>query len=245
MSIIRIGAVPFNPHHDGGVADFSPKVGAPRGKPDNRRTKTTTSKIRLTESKPAGRDVPLQQWWVIPPDFDLTHATCDKSARSEVARLRGRVNAFGLAIKKMKPNGACQFLAISDQLDGAIGPDALRQQVCNFISNHREVFVQSLAEPMTMDKYLQAMREPDEWGDHITLVAAASMLGRDIKMLSSVEGMLWAIVSPHMGLPKVEPTSTAPLWLAFEFERHYDSLYLAAAPQLDDEHVGTDRKSVV
>ena len=198
---------------------------------------------RLSENihdRPASLQ-PLNNIFRIPDDFDTQKSDVNVepsnavkrprrssttfSIKLEEERLKARAQALGLFIKKIAGNGACQFAAIADQLGGDPDAGKLRNLVCGFMAHHKAVFN---VFHDNYDAYVDSMRKTDAWGDNFTLVAAATILGRDIKILMSTQGPIWMVIEPNSDLFS-EPKK-APIWLAFTSERHYDSLYIASSP---------------
>ena len=69
------------------------------------------------------------------------------------------------------------------------------------------------------DGFVQRMAKDGEWGDHVTLQAAADVYGVYVCLVTSYEGR---------GILRVEP-SAAPanprtIWIAFWAEVHYSSI---------------------
>ena len=161
-----------------------------------------------------------------------------RSFRNTRDRLQERSNEFGFLIKTMPGDGACQFHAMADQLqsieDEAITSSKmtkreytavkLRANVCNFIDT-RDDFGNFIA----ADKgaYLNAMRDPRAWGDNLTLVACATIHQCNIFLLMSAANITWTQIKPFgISEEEQERVDDRPaIWLAFEQEHHYDSLY--------------------
>ena len=205
MSVLRIGALP--PAVVGGAEKRS----------------------REQDHAPAGN------LYFIPAGFEVTHSvdpTAGVAVASEKNRLKKRARAFGLTYRKVPGDGACQFNAISDQMRGAFSPSQLRAMVCDFIGAHRAAYdgFNDAVDEGSFDEGLAKLREPYEYGNALTLTAAATMFGRDICILQSSASQLWQVVTPTPGVqPSVPGTGTRPIWLAFTPEHHYDSLYSVEA----------------
>ena len=108
-------------------------------------------------------------------------------------------------------DGNCQFHALSLHTN----PDhvQLRSQILDFLSLHSHVFADFLVED-SVPAYLHRMAQPAEWGDHITLMAAARLLNRDIHVVSA-SGV--TVIESHQD-------QSSPLWLAYN-SVHYDAVF--------------------
>ena len=79
--------------------------------------------------------------------------------------------------------------------------------------------------PMKYKHYYKKMAKNGEWGDHLTLQAAADKFAAKICLLTSFRDTCFIEIIPQYQAPKRE------LWLSFWSEVHYNSLYeLRAAP---------------
>lgn len=98
------------------------------------------------------------------PDFS--------EASQDHQRLLQRLNAYGLFEAKVSGDGNCQFRAVSDQLYGS--PEHhkhVRKEVVKQLKQFRSVYEGYV--PMKYRKYRKKMAKSGEWGDHVTLQAAA------------------------------------------------------------------------
>ncbi|XP_059595638.1 OVARIAN TUMOR DOMAIN-containing deubiquitinating enzyme 11 isoform X1 [Vitis vinifera] len=73
--------------------------------------------------------------------------------------------------------------------------------------------------PMKYRSYLKQMKKSGEWGDHLTLQAAADRFGAKICLITSFRDTCFIEINPRDGNP------TRELWLSFWSEVHYNSLY--------------------
>ncbi|KAB1210461.1 hypothetical protein CJ030_MR6G010757 [Morella rubra] len=97
---------------------------------------------------------------------DVNDATLDHGRLSE------RLATYGLAELQMEGDGNCQFRALADQLFRS--PDYhkhVRKQVIKQLKHSRKLYEGYV--PMEYRSYLKKMKKSGEWGDHITLQAAA------------------------------------------------------------------------
>ncbi|KAJ1278051.1 hypothetical protein BS78_04G050400 [Paspalum vaginatum] len=144
------------------------------------------------------------------PDFN--NATIDHESLLE------RLGTYGLAEYQIEGDGNCQFRALADQIFR--NPDyhkhvrkAVVKQLKEF-KKHYEGYV-----PMEYKVYLKKMKRSGEWGDHVTLQAAADRFAAKICLLTSFRDTCLVEIVPR------DATPTKELWLSFWCEVHYNSLY--------------------
>ncbi|KAF5457919.1 hypothetical protein F2P56_021991 [Juglans regia] len=97
---------------------------------------------------------------------DVNDATFDHERLSE------RLVTYGLAELQMEGDGNCQFRALADQLFR--NPDYhkhVRKHIIKQLKHHRKLYEGYV--PMEYKSYLKKMKKSGEWGDHVTLQAAA------------------------------------------------------------------------
>ncbi|PWZ43493.1 OTU domain-containing protein [Zea mays] len=73
--------------------------------------------------------------------------------------------------------------------------------------------------PMKYKKYCKKMKKSGEWGDHVTLQAAADKFAAKICLLTSFRDTCFVEIVPQYQAPQRE------IWLSFWSEIHYNSLY--------------------
>ncbi|CAI5470386.1 unnamed protein product [Closterium sp. Yama58-4] len=147
--------------------------------------------------------------------------------------LTERLAVYGLRELPMVGDGNCQFRALADQLfRNANRHAAVRQAVVQQMRAHSERY--SPYVPDSFSRYLRHMARNGEWGDHITLQAAADKYGAKINLITSYPGDQFLIeIFPCQGKP------TKELWLSFWAEVHYNSVYSAESlppPQPKKKH---------
>ncbi|KAH7679148.1 Ubiquitinyl hydrolase 1 protein [Dioscorea alata] len=143
---------------------------------------------------------------------DIDDATLDHE------RLLERLTTYGLAEMQVEGDGNCQFRALADQLFR--NPDYhkhVRKAVVKQLKHFRK-FYESYV-PMDYKTYLKNMKRTGEWGDHVTLQAAADRFGAKICLLTSFRDTCLVEIVPKEQNPAKE------LWLSFWSEVHYNSLY--------------------
>lgn len=139
-------------------------------------------------------------------------------ATSDHQRLLDRLQLFDLVEHKVQGDGNCQFRALSDQFYR--GPEHhkfVRQQVVNQLKEHPEIYEGYV--PMAYDEYLKRMSKNGEWGDHVTLQAAADSYGVKILVITSFKDTCYIEI-----LPKNQKSNRV-IYLSFWAEVHYNSIY--------------------
>ncbi|KAL5122784.1 OTU domain-containing protein [Glycine soja] len=133
-------------------------------------------------------------------------------------RLLQRLNVYGLCEVKVSGDGNCQFRALSDQLYRS--PEHhkhVRKEIVKQLKDHRSLY--ECYVPMKYKKYHKKMAKTGEWGDHVTLQAAADKFSAKICLLTSFRDTCFIEIMPLYQAPQRE------LWLSFWCEVHYNSLY--------------------
>ncbi|TVU30252.1 hypothetical protein EJB05_21862, partial [Eragrostis curvula] len=133
-------------------------------------------------------------------------------------RLTERLKLYELAEHKVKGDGNCQFRALSDQLYQS--PDHhefVREQIINQLKSNRDAYDGYV--PMAYDEYLDKVSRNGEWGDHVTLQAAADKYGVKIFVMTSFKDTCYIEIQP-----KVQKSNKVIL-LSFWAEVHYNSIY--------------------
>ncbi|KAK4776469.1 hypothetical protein SAY86_005157 [Trapa natans] len=97
---------------------------------------------------------------------DVNEATMDHRHLSE------RLFSYDLEELQMEGDGNCQFRALADQLFH--NPEyhkAVRKKVVKQLKHHRNLYEGYV--PTKYKSYIKKMKRSGEWGDHVTLQAAA------------------------------------------------------------------------
>ncbi|KAG2533696.1 OVARIAN TUMOR DOMAIN-containing deubiquitinating enzyme 12-like isoform X2 [Panicum virgatum] len=139
-------------------------------------------------------------------------------AISDHQRLLDRLVLYGLIELKVKGDGNCQFRALSNQFYRT--PEHhrfVRQQVVKQLESHPEFYAGYV--PMDYREYLKKMSKSGEWGDHVTLQAAADSYGVKVFILISFEDTCYIEIVP------VIEKSRIVICLSFWAEVHYNSIY--------------------
>ncbi|XP_057429955.1 OVARIAN TUMOR DOMAIN-containing deubiquitinating enzyme 11 [Lotus japonicus] len=143
---------------------------------------------------------------------DVNDATQDHGMLSE------RLVTYGLTELQMEGDGNCQFRALADQLFG--NPEYhkhVRRQVIKQLKHHKKLYESYV--PMEYKSYLKKMKKSGEWGDHVTLQAAADRFEAKICLVTSFRDTYYIEILP------TNKRLTRELWLSFWSEVHYNSLY--------------------
>ncbi|XP_062151777.1 OVARIAN TUMOR DOMAIN-containing deubiquitinating enzyme 12-like isoform X4 [Alnus glutinosa] len=133
-------------------------------------------------------------------------------------RLLQRLNVYGLYEVKVSGDGNCQFRALSDQIYKS--PEYhkhVRKEIVQQLKDYRTSYEGYV--PMKYKRYYKKMAKSGEWGDHVTLQAAADKFVAKICLLTSFRDTCFVEIMPQRQTPKRE------LWLSFWSEVHYNSLY--------------------
>ncbi|KAL5215666.1 hypothetical protein ABZP36_007067 [Zizania latifolia] len=116
-------------------------------------------------------------------------------------RLLDRLNVYGLCEVRVSGDGNCQFRAISDQLYRSpeyhkhVRKEIVKQlKTCNSLY---EGYV-----PMNYKNYCKKMKRSGEWGDHVTLQAAADKFAAKICLLTSFRDTCFVEIVPQYQAPQ-------------------------------------------
>merc|ERR1719387_1668242 len=158
-----------------------------------------------------------------PQMTQLTPRVVQQMPTKEVAdldymNLADRLKHYGLREKKVDGDGNCQFRSLSDQLFGTTDrhPEVRRMAISQLRSK-RELYDPYV--PEDYEDYVAKMAKDGEWGDHVTLQAAADVYGRRICVLSSYKTSFIIDIKPQ------DTKHPRVLWLSFWAAVHYNSLY--------------------
>ncbi|KAL0918312.1 hypothetical protein M5K25_010314 [Dendrobium thyrsiflorum] len=139
-------------------------------------------------------------------------------ATSDHQRLLDRLQLYDLVELKVQGDGNCQFRALSDQFYRT--PEHhkfVRQQIINQLKSNPEIYEGYV--PMTYDDYLKKLSKNGEWGDHVTLQAAADSYGVKIFVITSFKDTCYIEILPNA------QRSKRVIFLSFWAEVHYNSIY--------------------
>ncbi|KAH7446425.1 hypothetical protein KP509_01G054900 [Ceratopteris richardii] len=147
------------------------------------------------------------------------------------SRLLDRLMQYKLRELKVDGDGNCQFCAFSDQLYRT--PEhhkSVRKDVVSQLKAYPEYYEGYV--PMKYSDYVKKMAKSGEWGDHVTLQAAADYYGVEICLLTSFKDTSFIRI-----LPK-KRKSKRVIYLSFWAEVHYNSIY----PDGDIPHYSGQKK---
>ena len=155
----------------------------------------------------------------------------DEERRASLTHLQEALQAQGLLNVDVPPDGSCQFHALI--VSGGLmdmTTEELRERIVLYLGLNGDRFSPYVVGDW--QEYLVNMSKPTCWGDHVTLLAAAELLGRPIVVHTAIAGGGEVTVHP---LPDAaaagEPPS--PINLAFEHERHYQAVVAGNADVMD------------
>ncbi|XP_024985546.1 uncharacterized protein LOC112521099 [Cynara cardunculus var. scolymus] len=133
-------------------------------------------------------------------------------------RLIDRLQLYQLVESKVQGDGNCQFRALSDQVyRTAEHHKFVRQQIVNQLELHAEIYEGYV--PMVYSEYLKNMAKVGEWGDHVTLQAAADLYGIKVFVITSFKDTCYIEIVPSV------QRSNRVIFLSFWAEVHYNSIY--------------------
>ncbi|KAL2533915.1 Cysteine proteinases superfamily protein [Abeliophyllum distichum] len=155
-------------------------------------------------------------------------------AMSDHERLLARLELYDLVELKISGDGNCQFRSLSDQIYRTPNHhESVREQVVNQLKSNRQLYENYV--PMAYDDYLKKMSKTGEWGDHVTLQAAADTYGVKIFVITSFKDTCYIEILPQT------LKSNRMIFLSFWAEVHYNSIY----PQEEFPVGGEQEKEVV
>jgi len=141
-----------------------------------------------------------------------------ESSSDAKQRLADRLSKCGLSENIMEGDGNCQFRALSDQLFET--PDKhmfVRRRVVWQLTTHQNRYSEYV--PMEYSQYLENMARDGEWGDHVSLQAAADLFGTKITLITSFKDTCKIEIIP------AQQKFDRGIYLSFWSEIHYNSIY--------------------
>ncbi|KAJ7515712.1 hypothetical protein O6H91_22G024600 [Diphasiastrum complanatum] len=134
-------------------------------------------------------------------------------------RLWERLELYGLRERKIPGDGNCQFRALSDQLYRTSEHHKfVRKQIVRQLKSHPDSYEGYV--PTKYSDYLKRMAKSGEWGDHVTLQAAADSYGVKICLVTSFKDTCFIEIVAK------DPKSSRVIFLSFWSEVHYNSIHL-------------------
>lgn len=133
-------------------------------------------------------------------------------------RLLDRLQLYQLVESKVLGDGNCQFRALSDQVYRTTEHHQfVREQIVDQLKSHSEIYEGYV--PMVYSDYLKNMSKVGEWGDHVTLQAAADLYGIKIFVITSFKDTCYIEIVPSV------QRSNKVIFLSFWAEVHYNSIH--------------------
>ena len=156
--------------------------------------------------------------------------TCSNSIRSPIdwpLYIENQLKIYGRISVDVKGDGNCQFRALAYQMN--LGEESYRTVRTKVVTEmrenpdrYKELVIQKHG---NWDDYLKTHELPsEEWGDHVTLQAAANAYNRKIKVIQNAIDVLTLV--PEDGMTR----ESEELWLAFLPEVHYRGTKLIEDP---------------
>ncbi|XP_019460973.1 PREDICTED: OTU domain-containing protein DDB_G0284757-like isoform X1 [Lupinus angustifolius] len=142
----------------------------------------------------------------------------DDEEISDHERLLDRLQLYDVIERKVEGDGNCQFRSLSDQLYRS--PEHhkfVRKQIIQQLESFPELY--SGYVPMAYFDYLKKMSKSGEWGDHVTLQAAADCYGVKIFVITSFKDTCYIEI-----LPQIQKSGRV-IFLSFWAEVHYNPIY--------------------
>ncbi|XP_041994773.1 OVARIAN TUMOR DOMAIN-containing deubiquitinating enzyme 9-like isoform X1 [Salvia splendens] len=149
---------------------------------------------------------------------------------SDHQRLLDRLQLYELVELKISGDGNCQFRSLSDQIYRTSEHHKfVREQVVNQLKLRPDLYENYV--PMAYGDYIKKMSKNGEWGDHVTLQAAADWFGIKIFVVTSFKDTCYIEI-----LPQTEQKSNRTIFLSFWAEVHYNSIYpLGELPEVESK----------
>ncbi|KAL8533149.1 hypothetical protein ACS0TY_009410 [Phlomoides rotata] len=117
-------------------------------------------------------------------------------ATSDHERLLNRLQLYELVELKISGDGNCQFRSLSDQIYRT--PEHhkfVREQVVDQLKSRSDLYENYV--PMAYADYVKKMSKNGEWGDHVTLQAAADWFGVKVFIITSFKDTCYIEILPQ------------------------------------------------
>ncbi|KAI9142197.1 hypothetical protein BKA69DRAFT_1068886 [Paraphysoderma sedebokerense] len=149
-------------------------------------------------------------------------------------------------IKKVKSDGSCLFRAIAHQLysDESLH-SIIRQDCCDYLTKHSTYFSAFVTDPI--DKYIQRKRQPNEFGNHVEIVALAACYKRTIEVYEYSFEPIFVIDGAKHELNNQDSnvnenvqdserlSDEEPIRLSYHASSHYNSLIASSTFMMTDD----------
>ncbi|KAI9205677.1 uncharacterized protein BJ171DRAFT_501171 [Polychytrium aggregatum] len=183
-----------------------------------------------------------------PPLDPIPHQSASQGSSPKTNQLLRVPPQSTIQRSPILPDGHCQFSALADQLHrSGIAPTAthvdVRRLVASWLRSHPNFVLANgskICEYALMkgdctdwEGYCNAINrlESPEWGDHLTLQAAAEVFDCLICVVNE-QGILWTIMPTHSNKAPGDFPQNQTLYLLHYVEYHYESLEPFAIPQV-------------
>ena len=108
--------------------------------------------------------------------------------RTMIKFFYNRIHTLGLISLDVGGNGDCFFRAVAHQLyNEARRHSGVRTAGVQYLLDHPEQFIESVADNMTWSQYLTSMSRQGMWADHIIIQAVADAMNLKINIVESNE----------------------------------------------------------
>ena len=146
----------------------------------------------------------------------------DEKIRKGKELVTRRLHDKGLMRLETAAHGNCLFIAIADSANVGISHRDLRHYVCEELTTHADWFDGFTYGSGSFMDHIADLRRQNVWGDHLCVVAAATILMRPIHVVGDgrVEATSTAVIEPA---PWIAQSAWGPsLIIAHYAERHYE-----------------------
>ncbi|XP_010492832.1 PREDICTED: OTU domain-containing protein DDB_G0284757-like, partial [Camelina sativa] len=134
--------------------------------------------------------------------------------------LEYRLEWEGFTEIKMKSDGNCQFRALADQLYKTSDSHKLvRQEIVQQLKSHPKMY-KGFVNNMNFSDYVKNMSKNSEWGDEVTLKAAADVYAVKIVLITSIKQTPFIKV-----LPKSQKEPDRVIHLSYLSGIHFNSIH--------------------
>ncbi|XP_045207354.2 uncharacterized protein LOC123559526 [Mercenaria mercenaria] len=151
------------------------------------------------------------------------NATCDYSVYEY---LKAFLNSTGRQIDAIRGDGNCFFRALSKVIYGNQSfYNEIRQAVVDVLEEHPKKFEAFADGPMS--QHIKSMREDKTWATQTEIYAAATLLNRDIYILSpdqTGETYLWLLFKPQFIYNKTYTGCRCYITICHTHGNHYDRI---------------------
>ena len=142
--------------------------------------------------------------------------------------IRSVIRKEGRMVDYIRGDGNCFFRALSKVIYGSESShQELRQAVVDLIEKYPREFEQFLDNGTSVHDHIVSMRQAGTWGTQVEIYAAATLLQRDIYVLSpdhTGECYRWLLFSPRFSYPEADTYDKCYITLCHTNGNHYDRI---------------------